>query len=131
MHLVTADLTRMYQKQAQGEGDWYGGEPGTWYYGKDVFNEVVDPIVGSAEAEDQTILEKMFLLAMEDYGKSGASFTMQRISIVQGKSCWVGELLDQKDFESKVLATYALTLDGKQLFRLSDDHMYYLVKELA
>ena len=67
----------------------------------------------------------MFRLVTEDYGSGGSVSPF--IAIVNGRTCLLTHLLYVHDFDTTLLANYALTIDGTELYRMNDDGIYETV----
>lgn len=114
-HLVTADLSRIYVKVADQQ------------LGLDTWARVKDTITEKLEPRVDDISNKFCKLAMEkDFGENN-SISVLGIMIVDSRMCWVAELESIEDNDRIPLATYALTIDETEYYRLGNDQVYHLV----
>lgn len=120
-YLIKPDLSRIYTKKTE---DDYDGKRGV-----DIWYPVIDPLIDPIKAKFDNYAHNFLQLAIDDYGISGS--LSLRIAIADGKVCWIGQLYTDKDRNYIPYASYAMTIDEKELYRMDDEGKFYLVKELS
>ena len=130
--LVSPTLDRVYRAA---EGD-FGSD--VWFPCRDPRQELLGRIGGGfggilreefTDGEIQLIdAGYSFLsLAAADWGRGGS--VSPALAVVNGRTCLLSDLSEIRDLETTRLATYALTVDGTQLWRLNEAGDYELVLE--
>ena len=143
--LVNSDMSRIYMRAQQPEDHSFIGND-IWQPCEDSLNKHIENLLeeysksdnkenylASLSEEDQRYIkaEKSFhSLMSDDYGKDATSYR-GLVRIVDGKTCFFSNYFDYTDDHSLILlANYALTIDGKGLYRMDVNGNYQFVKTI-